>query len=321
MERRKSKVLSFILGELGIVLTLLFLGIHVQAAPPEEKEEIKVTLNAAVSDKALTVHAESENGIKSIYINGYEFKNTGNGNLKIMLSQFDAGYNKFYIYAEDNAGLVSELYEVDNPYFDEDLTDDKNPAKELPIDPSATDPTQAVGTVDEHLFNGGREFYQISTESGKVFYLIVDMLSDEEKVYFLTEISENDLLNVTSDTSQTLPRNSAIPEDGIPEGAVVNNNAKGSTVEALFGKKEAPVTEEIKEETEKETENPKESDTKGEEEMATVAAVGLSPKTIIYMIMAVIGVGVIIGVTAVKKKKRNNSKDTLDTPEENEEEE
>lgn len=78
MERRKSKVLSFILGELGIVLTLLFLGIHVQAAPPEEKEEIKVTLNAAVSDKALTVHAESENGIKSIFINGYEFKNTGN---------------------------------------------------------------------------------------------------------------------------------------------------------------------------------------------------------------------------------------------------
>ena len=77
------------------------------------------------------------------------------------------------------------------------------------------------------------------------------MLSDEEKVYFLTEISENDLLNVTSDTSQTLPRNSAIPEDGIPEGAVVNNNAKGSTVEALFGKKEAPVTEEIKEETQK----------------------------------------------------------------------
>ena len=90
MERRKSKVLFFILGELGIVLTLLFLGIHVQAAPPEEKEEIKVTLNAAVSDKALTVHAESENGIKSIFINGYEFKNTGNGNLIIMLSLFDA---------------------------------------------------------------------------------------------------------------------------------------------------------------------------------------------------------------------------------------
>ena len=55
--------------------------------------------------------------------------------------------------------------------------------------------------------------------------------------------------------------------------------------------------------------------------MVTVAAVGLSPKTIIYMIMAVIGVGVIVGVTAVKRKKRNNSKDTLDTPEENEEEE
>lgn len=321
MARLKHKHLfTVLLGVLAMLTTLLFICPHVYAAPNDAEtgaEEKKPTLNAAISDKALTVNAVSENGIKAIYINGYAFHNTGNGNLKIRLQQFDAGYNKFYIYAEDNAGLISDLYEVDNPYYDEDKTDDKDPSKELPVDASATDPTEAVGTVTEHLFNGGREFYQIETANGKTFYLIVDMLSDEEKVYFLTEISERDLLNATADASETLPRNSAVPEDGIPEGAIVNNNVETSTVEAIFGKKEVPVTEEILETTEKGAEDTKKTEEKGETEMATA---GLSATTLIYILMGVVAVIVIVAVTMSKKKKRNKKKDVLDTPEDSTEE-
>ena len=91
----------------------------------------------------------------------------------------------------------------------------------------------------------GKEFYTIQTESGKTFYLIIDrtvkdsgsyapyytnanpedILNEDpsssekevtEKVYFLTPVDENDLLNTTSNNSQTIPMNSAAMVSGIP---------------------------------------------------------------------------------------------------------
>ena len=54
-------------------------------------------------------------------------------------------------------------------------------------------------------------------------------------VYFLTEVTENDLLNVTADNSETLPKNSAALESAIPvsEGALPNNNGEQETEEEL----------------------------------------------------------------------------------------
>ena len=330
MKQSKSirRILTILLGVCISISALLFFYQRASAAPggTEEgvneaeapAEETKPTLNAAVSDKALTVHAQSDVGIKAIFINGYEFKNTGNGNLKIKLQQFDAGYNKFYIYAEDNEGHTSDLYEVDNPYFDEDKTDDKDPSKELPVDASATESVEAVGTVEEHLFNGGREFYTIETANGKVFYLIVDMLSDEEKVYFLTEISERDLMNAASDQSETLPRNSAIPEDGIPDrGVITNNNAKESTMEAVFGKKEpAESTSEQTDEDKKNNKTTQKTKEEGEKPMG-----GLSSTTLIYIAMGVICVAVILIVTSSKKKKRDKQATARELKEEENENE
>ena len=56
----------------------------------------------------------------------------------------------------------------------------------------------------------GREFYTIMTKTGKVFYLVIDRTKDEETVHFLTDITENDLLNATEDNKSTLPQNSAV---------------------------------------------------------------------------------------------------------------
>lgn len=52
-------------------------------------------------------------------------------------------------------------------------------------------------------------------------------MGEDEKVYFLTEVSENDLLNTTTDNSETLPKNSAALESAIPtkDSALSNNNA------------------------------------------------------------------------------------------------
>ena len=65
----------------------------------------------------------------------------------------------------------------------------------------------------------GREFYTITTKTGKVFYLVIDRDRDAETVHFLTDISERDLLNVTSDNKPVLPQNSAVvvKEAGLQE--------------------------------------------------------------------------------------------------------
>ena len=92
----------------------------------------------------------------------------------------------------------------------------------------------------------GKEFYTIQTENDKVFYLIIDRDGEEELVYFLTEITENDLLNATSDNSDTLPKNSAALESAIPttEGALPNNNTVAQDKEPEENTENAESTEE-----------------------------------------------------------------------------
>lgn len=66
----------------------------------------------------------------------------------------------------------------------------------------------------------GKEFYTIATKSNKTFYLVIDRNGESETAYFLTEISENDLLNVTNDTMSDIPVNSVGAQSAIPNIAL-----------------------------------------------------------------------------------------------------
>ena len=159
----------------------------------------------------------------------------------------------------------------------------------------------------------GKEFYTIQTASDKVFYLIIDRDGEEEMVYFLTEITENDLLNVTSDNSETLPKNSAALESAIPteEGALPNNNGEmpGDTERA----EENPEGEEDTENTE---------ETEGiEEPEPEEKAEGPDP-AISYILMGALVIAFIGGAyyfKAVRRKKEDFIEDE-DEDEEDEEE-
>lgn len=314
----------------------------------------KPTLNAAVSDGLLSIQAhDTDSGIKAIYVNGYEFTEHTNGALNIRLQQFDAGYQYFTISAMDNAGNISEIYKTANPYYTDLETKDSNekdPAEQLPVDASATQPSSATAQVTEHTktdSNGntlsetgtgtgtsftkqspgtgdttdsadkssesstseqGKEFYTIQTASEKVFYLVIDRDGDEEKVYFLTEVSENDLLNTTSDNSETLPKNSAALESAIPvkDAALDNNNT-----DATGNKKQDAET--VEENTEDSTEEGSEPETTEQKQDGS----GFS-----YLIMG-IAVAAVIGVVYVikaKKKKENFIDDDEDELEDDYEE-
>ncbi len=187
----------------------------------------KPYLNAAVVDGVLKIQPyDSTSGVQSVYINGYEFKEETfiRGELSVRLQQFDGTYPYFAVQAIDYAGNTSEVYTCANPYYvAPDAETDDYPAMNLPINAMPSAPVDAVGDVTEHMetdaegnsvdpvysSDQGKVFYTIQTESGKVFYLVIDRDGTNEEAYFLTEISENDLLNVTSDTNQTMPVNSA----------------------------------------------------------------------------------------------------------------
>mgnify|MGYP003292272968 CR=1 FL=1 len=279
-----------------------------------------------------TIAQADNTTLKAIYVNGYEFKELTNGVLNIRLQQFDAGYQYFTIQALDHAGNMSEVYKTANPYYtdpEKEGDSDKKPAEQLPVKAEPTKPTQATGTVTEHTktdSNGnsvvkkdtaseqkdkkeenssttvdetkGKEFYTIQTASEKVFYLVIDRDGENETVYFLTEISENDLLNTTSDNSQVLPMNSAAVETAIPtdDTALGNNNnplkEQESGDASVGGDDESgePETGDAPDESaEAETEKPK------------TEKKGINP----YIVMAVIGALVVAGYyfLVLRKKK------------------
>lgn len=206
-----------------------------ESAADDNADTTPPTLNAVVNNGKLMVEAFDESGIAAIYVNSYEYADVPDGVLSIRLTQFDAGYEYFTVSAKDNAGNLSPDYNVKNPYYDDDPTDDDDHGlSELPEEAEATEPSSAVGTVTEHVLVAsddedatvGREFYTIQTKNDKTFYLVVDQSEGAEQVYFLTEISDNDLLNVTENNSETLPRNSAVIDSAIPSSDSVDSKSE-----------------------------------------------------------------------------------------------
>ena len=225
---------------------------------------------------------------------------------------------------------------------------EKNPAEQLPVNAQATKPSSATAQVTEHTKTDsdgntvselspaeqkkqamaeaaasekkeesgekeksetGKEFYTIQTASEKVFYLIIDRDGEEEMVYFLTEVTENDLLNVTVDNSETLPKNSAALESAIPvtEGALPNNNGEQETVEEP--------AEEPTEDGEENTEEPEPEPEKTEENpMATYIILGV-------VAAAAIGGGYYFKVVRKKKEEFLDEDDEEDEEYDDEEEE
>ena len=307
-------------------VTIETFGQNVQTSE-KDTDITKPTLNASVSNGVLNIQVYDENsGVKAIYVNGYEFTEVINGRLTIRLQQFDVGYEYFYISAMDNARNLSEMYKIKNPYYSS-LEGQENLAQQLPISAEATKPSVARGIVTEHIqmkdskqntktvaqvkqpeveentktIEGGKEFYTIQTVSGKVFYLIIDKGKEEEVVYFLTEIDENDLLNVTTNNSETLPKNSAVLESTIPfiENALPNQDSTNQI-------EELPNLED--------NEN-----TKGTEQIPEIAKE--ANPIISYVLIGGLAVAFIIGAYYFKVVRKKKEKFVEDEDEDEDEEE
>ncbi len=301
---------------------------------------VKPTLNSAVNNGVLTVNAsDADSGIKAIYINGFEFTELTNGSLTVRMQQFDTGYQYFTIQAMDNAGNMSDPYRVSNPYYSPEKTSGGNKESTLPKSAEATKPASATATVTEHISTDtkgnaiskntaseekkkslakadeeeeyttidgqGREFYTIQTKSEKVFYLIVDRNGEDETVRFLTDVTENDLLNVTDGKEATLPQNAATTESGVTDAALPNNNptladeVKDKGPVLFFGTGEKEDKETISaEEAVSENEPAEEEKEKSKPKL---------PPYFPYILMGVIGAVIIALAYYVKVVRRRNN--------------
>ncbi len=299
---KKFDLLTKILLVIAIItmsLCVAFLGFDM-GLHAAEKDSTPPTINAAVNDGVLTIQTFDEgSGVKELYVNGYKYTNFKNGKLEIRMQQFDTTYETFKIYAIDQSGNRSITYKLSNPYYGTEEA-------KLPTSADATKPVTATATVTSHTTTGSsavstselsaeeqkkqalkaadettaeKEFFTIETESGKIFYLIIDNSGEQELVYFLTEVSENDLLNVTSDNKETLPQNSLASDSAIPlDEELIKSVEEPPEVEET---KEAEVKAETKE---------------------------LPKELPVYLCMGVVGIAVIGGVYYFKfvRKKEDD---------------
>lgn len=223
----------------------------------------KPTLSASLTDGVLTIQGnDAVSGISAVTVNGTTYTDLTDGKLKVQLTQKDFTTKQIEITVTDGAGITSDKYTLQNPYYewavrqaqqqntansDMSTTGTASATEEattspLPQDAQASEPTEARGTVDDRTVTGieeelaasgedaenitqtategTKEFYTISTKSGKVFYLVIDNSKSQDNVYFLTEVSEKDLMNFTLSDTVTLPEVDTVyaePETEEPE--------------------------------------------------------------------------------------------------------
>ena len=206
-------------------------------------------VHAAVNEGLLNIMTyDTESGVKEVYVNEYSFVPDQNGVITVRLQKFDASYQKFYIYAVDNAGNMSPVNTIANPYYkdpnaseeDED-SDAANPADSLPSNADANVTNPSTGTVTSVTDEDGndistevkrKQFYTIVTADGQQYYLVIDMSAaytdddgvnvtpDDGTVYFLTSVSNQNLLNFVDGNEQILPQNSVATNNSIDDETV-----------------------------------------------------------------------------------------------------
>ena len=213
-----------------------------------------------------------------------------------------------------------------NAETDEDDEEKENPAASLPENATAQTTGESKAEVTSVTDEDGeditnevksKQFYSIVTADGQQYFLVIDMTAAQDKsgdtestafagegsssknnnpnngtVYFLTSVSNQNLLNFTNDGEQTLPKNSVATANGIDPYTMTP-----------IAKDKQKVEESTEEATETDAEEIKKSD-KGES----------SGSSTIFIIIIVVLVGAaVVGVKVLggKKGKPEQSDDSM----------
>lgn len=218
--------------------------------------------------------------------------------------------NPYYEWAVKQAIAQSADASGNNATTTTPTGEEQHVTSPLPQDAKPSEPTTSTGTVEDRTVTGieqeladqnetvdkisstttaaGKEFYTISTKSGKVFYLIIDNEQSQDNVYFLTEVDEQDLMNFTLSDTVTLP----------------DVDTVYATVDDEDDQTETPAPEE---ESTEETEAPEEPEVQDPEKASNVGS---------YLLIGLIAAGIGAGAWYMKIYKPKHEFDDDDEYEE-----
>jgi hypothetical protein len=215
---KKTKPLP-LLALMLVMGAFLFAGTttaYAAADPPAPEQTLSVdevwltgdTLHIAVTDK-----------------NGDESQT-----LELNLSDYAKPGDEYVtVQATDADGNTSNAIQFKNPYYVPQSKNNPNGGTPAPDGgtsessvPDGTKPFSPDGTgsvVDNATDGDGKEFFTVETPDGNVFYLIVDRQRNEDNVYLLNAVTENDLASL------------AKPGDGKNESAIPTTTPPETTPE------------------------------------------------------------------------------------------
>ena len=102
---------------------------------------------------------------------------------------------------EDETASPGTEVSTEAPAENDPPAEGETPAEDVNVVPNgATPPYHSTGNIIENVRQNsaedeGLQFVIFKTDSGKIFYLVIDYDKGSDNVYLLTEVGENDLLN------------------------------------------------------------------------------------------------------------------------------
>lgn len=193
-------------------------------------------------DKLHIEASDDHSGIDAVFVDGKRINYLIDGAVEVKFQDYGKDKEQIIVYAVDFAGNKSVEIPVENPGYqppkaavktdipiqshnpnvqivskpaDEAVPEAETmkPPASASADPDVTPkPLSMDGSgavVDNATEKDGKEFYTINTPSENVFYLVIDKQRSDKNVYFLNEVTEDDLTALAKPAKTS---ESAVPE-------------------------------------------------------------------------------------------------------------
>ena len=190
----------------------------------ESADTMPPTLNAKLNGEMLHIETADNVGVEAVFIDGNRINYRIDGAVEVRLRDYAGNGKTVKIYAVDFAGNKSKETEITNPFYTAPAPSTPVPTPSTPAE--TAEPTQSAvpseanpftpsgtGTVMDNATDGdGKEFFTITTADDNVFYLIIDRQRDNENVYLLNVVTEEDLMALAEPSSNQSAIPTPVPE-------------------------------------------------------------------------------------------------------------
>ncbi len=194
---------AFLLAPLMLMLCLCAFAMPMTAYAASADDTTPPSITATLEGETLYIDTEDDlSGVEAVYIDGSRVTTLVNGDAAVLLKDYAGTGAQVRMYALDYAGNRSDTLALDNPYAS---------GEGEAADPGMTFTPDGAGTILDEATEAedNKQFYTITSEAGNVFYLIIDGNREDNNVYFLNTVTEDDLMALAEKDKGS---ESAVPE-------------------------------------------------------------------------------------------------------------